>query len=74
LAVIPLGLMAAFAAGKRSRRLLQLFWLALAGLACGYMLLKMFTLFDQKNQAAAATILPVLLGFAAAAGLSWKRI
>ena len=52
----------------------HLFWLALAGLACGYMLLKMFAFFDQKNQAAVATILPVLLGFAAAAGLSWKRI
>ncbi len=74
LAAVPLGLVAAFGGGKRSRRLLQLFWLVLAGLACVYLLLKLFPFFDQRNGAALATILPVLFGFAAAAGLTWKRI
>jgi hypothetical protein len=36
--------------------------------------LKLFPFFDQRNGAALATILPVLFGFAAAAGLSWKRV
>lgn len=74
LAAVPLGLLAAFGAGKRSRRLLQLLWCALAALACVYLLLKLFPFFDQSNQAALATILPVLFAFAAAACLSWKRI
>jgi len=74
LAAVPLGLAAAFGSGKASRRLLRLLWLVLAGLAGVYLLLKPFSFFDQQNQAAAATILPVLFGFAAAAGLSWERI
>ena len=74
LAAVPLGLLAAFGAGKRSRRLLQLLWCALAALACVYLLLKLFPFFDQSNQAALATILPILFAFAAAACLSWKRI
>jgi hypothetical protein len=73
LAAVPLGLAAAFGGGRRSRRLLQLFWFVLAGLACVYLLLKLSPFFDQRNQAALATILPVLSGFAAAACLSWKR-
>jgi hypothetical protein len=74
LAAVPLGLVAAFGGSKRSRRWLQLFWLVLAGLACVYLLLKLFAFFDQRNPGVLATILPVLSGFAAAAGLSWKRI
>jgi hypothetical protein len=74
LAAVPLGLAAAFGGGKRSRRMLQLFWFLLAGLAGVYLLLKLFPFFDQRNGAALATILPVLFGFAAAAGLSWKRV
>jgi len=74
LAVVPIGFLVAFGRRKRGRRLLQLFWLLLAVLACLYLLLKLFPFFDQSNGAAVATILPVLFGFAAAVGLSWKRI
>ena len=74
LAAVPLGLLAAFGRSSRSRRLLQLFWPLLAAVACLYLLLKLFPLFDQSNGAAVATILPVLFGFAAAAALTWKRI
>jgi hypothetical protein len=74
LAAVPLGLVAAFGRGKRGRRLLQLFWFLLAAVACVYLLLKSFPFFDQSNGAALATILPVLFAFAAAGGLSWKRI
>jgi len=74
LAAVPLGLATAFGRGKRSRRLLQLFWFVLAALACVYLLLKLFAFFDQRNSGVLATILPLLFGFAAAAGLSWKRI
>jgi hypothetical protein len=74
LAAVPLGLLAAFGRSSRSRRLLQLFWLLLAAVACLYLLLKLFPFFDQSNGAAVATILPVLFGFAAAAALTWKRV
>jgi hypothetical protein len=74
LAAIPFGLVAALGRGSRSRRLLQLFWIIMAGLACVYLLLKLFPFFGQANSGALATLLPVLFGFAVAAGLSWKRI
>jgi hypothetical protein len=74
LAAIPLGLAAAVPRGIRGRRLLQLFWFLLAGLAGVYLLLKVLPFFDQSNAAALATILPVVFAFAAAGGLSWKRI
>jgi hypothetical protein len=74
LVAVPLGLTAAFARGNRSRRLLQLLWFFLAAVSCGYLLLKIFPFFDQSNGAAVAAIVPVLLAFAAAGGLSWKWI
>jgi hypothetical protein len=74
LAAVPLGLMTAIGGGSRNRRLLQLLWFLLAGVACGYLLLKLFPYFDQRNSSALAAILPVLFTFAAAAGLSWKKV
>jgi hypothetical protein len=73
LLAVPFGLIAAVSGGKRGRRLLHLLWFALAGLAVAYLLLKLLPALDQHNGMALATILPVLFGFAAATGLSWKR-
>jgi len=70
---VPFGLIAAVRGGKRGRRLLQLLCFALAGLAAAYLLLKLLPALDQRNGLALATVLPVLFGFAAAAGLSWKK-
>lgn len=69
---VPFGLIAAASGRKRGRRLLQLLWFALAGLAVAYLLLKLLPALDQRNGLALAMVLPVLLGFAAAAWLSWK--
>jgi len=73
LLAVPIGLIAAVSTGKRGRRLLQVLWLALAGLAALYLLLKLLPAFDQRNGSALALVLPLVFGFAAAAGLSWKR-
>jgi hypothetical protein len=73
LLAVPFGLIAAFSRGKRGRRLLQLLWFALAAVAVAYMLLRLLSAFDQRNGSALALVLPVLFGFAAAAGISWKR-
>ena len=73
LLALPIGLIAAVSTGKRGRRLLQVLWFALAGLAALYLLLKLLPAFDQRNGSALALVLPVVFGFAAAAGLSWKR-
>ena len=70
---VPFGLIAAVRGGKRGRRLLQLLCFALAGLAAAYLLLKLLPALNQRNGLALATVLPVLFGFAAAAGLSWKK-
>ena len=74
LAAVPLGLMTAIGGSSRNRRLLQLLWFLLAGVACMYLLLKLFPYFDQRNSSASAAILPVLFTFTAAAGLSWKKV
>jgi hypothetical protein len=74
LAAVPLGLMAAFGRRRTNRRLLQLFWFLLAGIAVVYLLLKIFPFFDQSNGAALAAILPVLSALAAAGGLAWKGV
>ena len=74
LAAVPLGLMAAKGGGKNSRRWLQLLWILLAAVSAVYLLLKIFPFFDQQNRAALAAILPALIGFAAAAGLTWKSL
>jgi hypothetical protein len=74
LAAVPLGLIAAIGGSKLSRRLLQLLWFVLAGLAALYLLLKFLPVFNQQNTEILALILPILAGFAAAAGLNRKRI
>ena len=79
LAAVPLGLAAALGrrrkSGRRkSRRWLQLLWLLLAAVSAVYLILKIFPFLDQQNGAAAAAILPILIGFAAAAGITWKSV
>jgi hypothetical protein len=74
LALVPVGLAAAFGRGKTGRRLLQLLWLILSAVALVYLLLKPFAFFGQSNPGAVAAIAPVLFASTAAAVLSWKRV